>query len=570
MVKEKDKLPKKSRGVKQQAIFELLSLLVIILFINIISSFLFTRFDFTREKRFTLSKATRDMLSELPDQVVVKVYLEGEFPAGFKRLRNSTKEILDEFSAWSGGKLQYDFIDPTKEPDEKIKNELYQQLVKYGLTPIDLNAKTEQGTTQQVVFPGAIVNYREGQEAVQLLQGSSVQSPETVLNNSAQALEYKFAGAIKKLILVRKPMIAFTVGHGELDSNQVKDVTKTLNESYEVRRINISRSLPEDLFRFQTLIIAKPTQAFDERDKFKLDQYLMNSGKLFFLIDQLSAEMDSMIAGEGLALGNELNLDDLLFNYGARINYDLVQDLNCLPIPIITGQQDGKPTQQLLPWLYFPLFIPEAKHPIVNNLDGIRSEFANSIDSVGVVGVNKTVLLTTSPFSKLLKAPVRINLSLMGIEPKPDQFNKEKVPIAMLLEGTFQSVFKNRLTENALKTIKVQNESKPGAKVLLVSDGDIIRNQINRDSIIYPLGYDRYTRQTFGNKNFVLNAVDYLTDGTGLINVRSKELKLRLLNKAKVKKDRTKWQIINLAVPVLLIIVFGIVQNRIRKAKYAK
>ena len=570
MVKTKEKLPKKSKGVKQQAILELVSLLIIILFVNIISSFLFTRIDFTKEKRFTLSKATRDMLADLPDQVIIKVYLEGEFPAGFKRLRNSTKEILDEFSAWSGGKLQYDFIDPTKEPDEKIREELYQQLVKYGLTPIDLNSKTEKGTSQQIVFPGAMVNYREGQEAVQLLQSSIGQSPDAVLNNSAQALEYKFAGAIKKLVLVRKPLIAFIVGHNELDSNQVKDITKTLKESYEVRRIDLTRSVPENLFRFETLIIAKPTLYFEEKDKYKLDQYVMRGGKIMFLIDQMNAEMDSMIAGEGLAMGNDLNLDDLFFNYGARINYDLIQDLNCLPIPIVTGQQDGKPQQQLMPWLYFGLFTPEAKHPIVNNLEGIRSEFASSIDSVGVAGVNKTVILTSSPFVKLIKAPARINLSLIGIEPKPDQFNKSKVPIAILLEGTFQSIFQNRLTDESQKELKFVKESKPGAKVLIISDGDIIKNQMGREGSIYPLGYDRFTRQTFGNKNFMLNAIDYLTDGTGLINVRSKELKLRLLNKAKVKSESTKWQIINLVLPVLLILIFGIVQSRIRKAKYAK
>lgn len=558
------------RTLRQQAIFECLVFLAIIVFVNIISAFLFTRIDFTKEKRFSLSEASKEMAAGLNDVVLFKIYLEGDFPSGFKRLRNSTKELLDEFRAYSGGKIQYEFINPSADPNPKVKNDIYKQLVEQGLEPMNLQVKEEDGSTQKIIFPGALVVYRGKQVPLRLFQNQAGIAPEAVLNNSIQNLEYGIAGALRQVTAIQKPMLAFIYGHGELDTLRVGDVMADLRQSYELRLINLPRSIPEDLTRFRTLVIAKPQTPFDEKDKFKLDQYLMNGGRILWLIDELNAEMDSMFEGNTLAFSKELNLDDQFFTYGFRVNQDLIQDLNCLPIPIITGRIDGKPQQQLLPWLYYPLFVPNSNHPIMNNLDGISSEFANTIDTFKDSQVKKTVLLHSSTYTKVLNGPVRISLSMLGIEPKPEQFNKPKKPVAVLLEGNFKSVFTNRLTASALQTIKFVDKSVKPSKMIVISDGDIIKNYVTqKDSMIYPLGYDRFTNQTFANKKFILNAIDYLTDDSGLITVRSKELKLRLLDKAKVKAERLQWQILNMVLPTLLVILFGFIYSRLRKKKYA-
>lgn len=557
------------RTLKQQAIFEFLVLIAIIVFINIIASFLFYRFDFTKEKRYSLSSTSKELAGKLNDVVLFRIYLEGDFPAGFKRLRNSTKELLDEFRAYSGGNIQYEFINPSADPNPKVRNDIYQQLVNQGLEPTNLQVQADDGSSSKIIFPGALVSYGAQQVPLSLLQNQVGVGPEEALNNSIQNLEYGIACAIRKVTLSTKPQIAFVFGHGELDTLQLADVIADFRQNYELRLINLPRSIPEDLTRFKTLIVAKPTKAWDEKDKFKMDQYLLNGGHILWLIDNLTVDMDSMYEGNTLAYSPELNLDDQLFTYGVRVNNDLVQDMNCVPIPIITGRVEGKPQQQLLPWLYYPLIVPTANNPIVNNLDGIRGEFMNTIDTFPKEGLTKKVLLSTSTYTKVLNGPVRVSLSVMGVQPQPEQFNKPHRPVAVLVEGNFQSVFANRLTPSALEVIKFTDKSTKPGKMIVVSDGDIIKNYVvKRDSTFYPLGYDRFTNQTFANKKFIQNAVDYLTDDSGLISVRSKELKLRLLDKAKVKKEKFKWQLINTILPILLVATGGLIYTRIRKRKY--
>lgn len=556
------------KSLKKQAWFELGVIITLIILLNVIASFLFTRIDFTKEKRYTLVDASKELVKNLDDVVYVKVYLEGEFPAGFKRLRNSTRELLDEFRAYAGDMIQYEFINPSADPDPKVRNDIYRQLYTLGLQPTNLQVQSDEGATQKIIFPGALISYRNKQIPVQLLQSQAGLPPDEVLNNSVQALQYELANAIRKVQLDDKPKLGFIEGHGELDTLQLGDIRASLKESFDLMRIDLPHCVPEQLNDFKLLIVAKPTSTFDEKDKFKLDQYIMNGGRIIWLLDNVMADMDSMIDGNMLSTNRTLNLDDQLFKYGARVNYDLVQDLNCLPIPIITGKVDGKPQQQLLPWLYYPLFIPESDHPIVNNLDGIRSEFAGTIDTIKVDGIKKTPLIVTSAYTKVLNSPVRISLNLLGMEPDPRQFNKKNLTVALLLEGSFTSVFKNRLDPNTLRNVKFKEEGVP-TKMIIISDGDIIKNYVApKDTLIYPLGYDRFTNQTFANKVFIQNAIDYLTDDSGLITVRSRDVKLRMLDKTRVKAGKLKFQLINTLVPVGLILLFGVVYSRIRKRRY--
>ena len=558
------------RTIKQQAIIEFMIFIALVLVINVISSFLFTRIDFTKEKRFSLSDASKNIAADLKDVVLFKIYLEGDFPSGFKRLRNATKELLDEFRAYSNGNIQYEFINPSADPNPKVRNDIYQQLSSQGLEPTNLQVQAEDGSTQKIIFPGALANYQGKQVALQLLQNQVGISPEAVLNNSVQNLEYGIANAIRKVTTKEKPAIAFIYGHGEIDTLHIGDILADFRQTYDVRLIDLVRSIPEDLTMFKAVIVADPQTAWDEKGKFKMDQYLMNGGRILWVMDEMNAEMDSMYEGNTLAFAKDLNLDDQLFTYGVRINQDLVQDLNCLPIPIITGRIDGKPQQQLLPWLYYPLLIPSSNNPIVHNLDGIACQFASTIDTFKSEGTTKTVLLHTSAYTKVLNGPVRVSLSIMGIQPNPEQFNKPKKPIAVLVEGNFKSVFTNRLTPTMLKSIKFTDKSLKPSKMIVVSDGNIIENYVaKKDTLIYPLGYDRFTNQTFANKKFIQNAVDYLTDDSGLITVRSKELKLRLLDKAKVKAEKLQWQLINMVVPIVSVIIFGLIYYRLRKRKYA-
>jgi ABC-2 type transport system permease protein len=562
-----------NKNLKRQNIIQLGLALAIIVLVNVISSFVFTRFDLTSEKRFTLSETTKDFLGRLDDIVYVKVYLEGEFPAGFKRLRNSTKEMLDEFRAYSNGNIEYEFIDPSASTEPQERNRLYQQLAEKGLQPTNLEETGKGEASQKIIFPGAILTYRAQEYPLQLLKSQIGVSPEEMLNNSVQALEFNLANTIRKLIIQKKPRIGFVQGHGELGKMEVADMARSLSEYYDVDSVVIGGRL-KSLDAYKAVIIAKPASAFHEKDKFILDQFIMKGGKVLWLIDRMYASMDSLRNNDGnaLAFANELNLDDQLFRYGVRINPDLIQDLHAAPILLTTGYIGNQPQQKVLPWFYFPLLVPTSRHPVVNNLNAIKCEFVSSLDTLAVKGIKKTVLLSTSELSKVLYSPVRINLGMLRIQPDPRQYNRKQLPVAVLLEGTFSSVFTNRIppviAEN--KDIDFRESSVP-TKMLVVSDGDIIRNEVSKTGgAVYPLGYDRITRQVYGNKSFLLNSVDYMCDESGLLAVRSKELKLRLLNRPRVDAEKYRWQLINTALPILLMIGFGVARNYSRKRKFAK
>lgn len=561
--------------------------LIVIAAINIISSRIFTRFDLTTEKRYTLSPATTSLLKNLDDIVYFKVYLEGDFPAGFKRLRRATKELLDEFRAHNKN-IQYEFINPSESEDVEERNATYQLLMEQGLNPTNLQVKTKAGMDQQVIFPGAIATYRNRELPIELLNAQMNVPPEAVLNNSIQNLEFKFADVINKLAKKVKPKVAFIEGHGELSLDETYDITLALQEDYIVERFKIdesinalvNRSLKDTsaesyqiLPKYNAIIIAKPDSAFSAKDKFIIDQYIMYGGKVLWLIDPVLTSMDSIQNAEStVAIANELELNDQLFTYGIKLHDDLLMDLNAMPIPIRTGQMGNQPQIDFFPWYYFPVVTPISNHPIVRNLNAIKTQFVSSLDTARVKNVKKTVLLKTSPYTRTIGVPAMISLSLIRQQTDESLYQGPQQPIAILLEGVFESHFKNRVPPSLIEAKEIGfKDLSDKTSMIVVSDGDIIKNQFHiPNGYPLPLGYDQFTRETFGNKEFILNALNYLTDGPGLISIRSRELKLRLLDKTKINNSRLVWQLFNVLGPVLLMLLIGVILIWLRKRKYAR
>ncbi len=566
---------------------QLLIVISILIIVSIISSNVFIRIDLTSEKRYTLSESTQELLKNVDDIVYFRVFLDGEFPAGFKRLKRETKELLDEFRAYNRN-IEYEFINPSSSENAQERNDTYQLLMEQGLNPTNLQVKTKGGLDQQVIFPGALVSYKNNEMPVELLDAQLNVPPEAALNNSIQNLEFKFTSLISQLIKSVVPRIAFIEGHGELDDQETYDITIALRDSYIVDRITIdgqinslvNRSLidsatQEYIIRpaYAAIIIANPDSAFSQKDKFIIDQYIMYGGKVLWLIDPVIASMDSIQSQENtVSVEKTLDLQNQLFNYGARINKNLVLDLNALPIPIRTGQIGGQAQIDFFPWYYFPVIIPTSKHPIVKNLNAIKTHFVSSIDTTSVKNVKKTILLSTSQYSKTEAVPVMISLRMLTEEPDVMQYSGPPLDIAVLLEGEFQSDFRNRLPQAIItdKEIGFKEKSVP-TSMIVVSDGDIIKNQFHiPQGYPLPLGFDQFTRETFGNKEFILNAMNYLTDGPGLISLRSRELKLRLLDKTKISSNRTFWQLVNLLVPVIIVVLTGLLIVWLRKRKYSR
>jgi len=561
------------RGVRNQNISQLFMGLAIVICINIIVSFIVVRIDLTSEKKYTLSATTKKLLSKLDDIVYFKIYLDGDFPAGFKRLRNETVEMLNQFNAYSDN-IQFKLINPSAGTDKKQIKALYQELYTKGLEPTNIKVKNADGSTQQIIFPGAIVSYKEKELPLQLLNSQIGKAAEEVLNSSIQALEYNIASVIKKLIVTSKPKIAFLKGQGELDSYKTGDIATTLSEYYSVSRVWIHNKL-KALKDYKAIIIAKPDSAFDEKDKFIIDQYIMKGGKVLWLIDPVFASMDSLTTSDNtMGIAQRLGLEDQLFKYGVRINYDLIEDLNAMPIPVKTGNLGSQSQINYMPWYFFPVVMPTIKDPIVNNLNAIKFEFVSSLDTVGSKLIRKKILLTTSKYSRVLPTPVTISLDIMRKDPDERLFNKSEVPVAVLLEGKFTSLYRNRINDTIAHDKEIDfKDSSVATRMIVVSDGDVIKNDVQTsggNKYPMPLGYDRYTKETFGNKDFILNCIDYLCDDSGLMEVRSRELKLRLLDKKITAKSRVRIQFVNTGLPILLVLCFAVIQGIIRKRKYTR
>ena len=563
----------KRRRIRNQHIIELVVTLVIIILLNFIGSSFYYRFDLTSEKRYTLSPATKEILDSLDDIAYIKVYLDGELPAGFLRMKTAIKELLDEFRWYNQANIRYDFIDPLEDQDPGIRRNIIAQLYKAGLQPTNIQVKQKDGSTmQKIIFPGAIISYSGVDVAVNLLKNNPGVNAEINLNNSIQSLEYEFISMLRNLNSKQVEKVAFIEGHGELNELQTGDITKSLANFYQVDRGKIGGRYG-CLNNYKAVIIAKPMQRFSESDKFVIDQYIMNGGKVLWFLDVVRVSLDSLLDGSTYAFYSPVNIDDQLFRYGVRINPDLVKDIQCHVIPVNKGLAGGSPQWSLSPWFYFPVISPSDKYPVTKSLNMIKLEFASSIDTVGEPGkIIKEVLLATSPYTKLVQLPELVSLSESDIAPKELEFNSSSVPVGVILEGSFESVFKNRSIPEGVSGGPPQiKTSGDRTSMLVVSDGDIIKNEVLPTAdgpAIEPLGFDRYTSQVFGNSDFILNAVNYMTDETGLITLRGRELKLRLLDREKVRDERLKWELINLVLPSIIIILAGLVINIYRKKAY--
>jgi ABC-2 type transport system permease protein len=580
-------MKKKQKKIKRNNLAQLGFGLAIILLINIASYYLFTRFDLTTEKRYTLSKSTKEYLKKVDDVIYFKVYLDGDFPAEYKRLRIETQEMLDEFRAYNNN-IQYKFINPFEGADnEKIKN-TQKQLKQKGLRPAYIPIIKAGEKSQIVIFPGAIVSYKNKELPLQLLVNQINTEKEQVINNSIQNLEYNLVNVIRKLLVRTKTSVVFLDGQGELNNYRVGDIMNSLQDYYNVDKVKIDGKISSLMVRidskekpllnkYQVMVIAKPDSAFLEKDKYFIDQFIMHGGRVLWCVDPVFASMDSLqkAPGETIGFPRDLNLDDMFFKYGVRVNTNLILDINAVPIPKLVGQSGDHPQWELFPWFYFPMIIPESNNPIVKNLNAIKMEFASSIDTVGGKGIKKTILLTTSNYSRAVNTPTRISLDLMYKKVDERMYNMPYLPVAVLLEGSFQSVFQNRVPRSIIndrESFDYKESSQPG-KMIIVSDGDVIKNQLDKNSgNPLPLGYDQYTQQIFGNKDFILNCIDYLSDDSGLLSIRSRELKIRMLDNKKFKDAGFKFsvQLINTVLPILLILIYGLIQLIIRKYHFTR
>ncbi len=562
--------------------------LLLVIIVNILLSWVDFRIDLTEDKKHSISKETKQILTDLEDVVFIKIYLAGDFPTEFKHLQSELLNLLTSFKSIAGDNFDYEVIDPNNTNNETEKIDLFKQLVKDGLTPTDIEIRSTSSKSSQIIFPGALIYYKDKQQAVNFLKNSVTKQAGENINASVENLEYEFIAAIHHLAKNNIEKIAFLEGNGELTDKEVYDLTESvlqdndkLSYHYTVERFNIKEfeidsSKMEadiskqilDLSNFKALIIAKPTIAFNMLEKFIIDQYIMNGGKILWLIDGVNATMDSLQkANSFIALKNDLNLDDQLFKYGVRINPNLIEDLRSTQIPIVTGYSNNMPQQSYFPWPYYPLLFSEINHPISKGLDAIKCDFASSIDTIQNT-IKKTILLTSSKQSRINPTPAKISLGILQNPPPIESFNKSQLPIAVLLEGEFESVFKNRILPKE-QSIDFKDKSKP-TQMIVVADGDVARNSVSNNGDIYPLGYDRFINYTYpGNKKFVMNAIHYLCDDVGLTQLKSKEIKLRLLDKEKIASNMFLIQFINIVFPLLLLLIATLLFLNFKKRKYA-
>jgi gliding-associated putative ABC transporter substrate-binding component GldG len=546
----------------------LLTIIGIIVVLNFAGNFFFKRFDLTADKRYTLSETSLNIIKEVKEPLYVDVFLEGNFPGEFKKLQTETQQLLEEFKAYNPN-IIFQFVNPLEKEEERDK--IMQQFYDRGLTPLNVTMDDKGKQTQEVVFPWAVVTYGNKSTKVPLLKNMMGASTAEKVVSSVQHLEYAFANAFNTVSKTREKKVAIIKGNGELHELQIADFLKSVRENYYIGPFTLD-SVAKDpnntlkaLKKYDLAIIAKPTEAFTDSEKEVLDQFIINGGKTLWLVDQVNMEMDSLMGtGENLAYPRDLNLNDMFFKYGIRIKPDLVKDVMATPISLATGQQGSATQYTKFPWLYSPMVYPTENKdkskisPIVSNLDGIKFEFASPIE-VLKNDIKKTVLLQSSPYSKAVGTPITVNLNM--VEERPDQkefTGKGSIPVAVLMEGKFHSVYQNRVLpfkENSFTPIGKEN------KMIVISDGNYQPLE---------LGFDKWTNKMYANKEFMMNCVNYLLDDNGLINIRSKEVDLPILDKERVHDEYTFSQIITIGVPIAILLVFGLVFTFLRKRKYSK
>jgi len=556
----------------QQNIKAVSLLVVVILALNLLATQTFKRIDLTQNKRYTLSNPTKEIVEDIEKPILISVFLKGDFPSHFRRLENETRYILEEFSAYNR-KVKFEFFDPLEE-NKGDPEEIGQRFFQSGMPPQRLNVKKSGKSSESLIFPWAIATYGDKNVQIPLLKMNPEDSEEDLVNNSVQNLEYAFANAFKQLTTEKSKKVAILKGNGELEDLQIGSFLKEIGTYYHTApftldsvKTNPQKTLKQ-LQEYDLLVEAKPTKAFSEEKKFVLDQYLMNGGKTLWLTETVAADKDSLFttsAHNMLAFPQDLNLTDFFFKYGVRLMPSLINDLHSDHIILATGQ--GKQTQfQTYPWYYSPLVISESEHPIVHNISPVRFDFANPIDTLKN-NLQKTVLLKSSIATKVEGTPKEIRLnSVIGKKPDFDTYHHGPQNLAVLIEGEFTSAFQGRVKPFELATVK---DKSPDTKMIVISDGDVIKNEIEKGEPT-SLEYDPKTGKTYGNKEFLLNAVNYLLDDSGLLNIRSKKVDLAFLDADKIAKEKSFWQIINIVFTLLILIVFVIIFNFYRKRKYQK
>ena len=536
--------------------------------LNILANHFFFRLDLTEEKRFTINNATKNLLKNLDDEVYVKVYLTGKgIPAGFKRLENAVRETLDEFQIYGGTKIKYAFIDLNSEyKDEKTRNEKIVQLAQKGIPPTNAMANEDGKKTQSLIIPGAVITYKDKEIATLLLKGNKLSSPQEILNQSYEGVEYQLASAIKNVTATQKKKIGFFVNYSKLPAVNQLDLIGALKKNYELYPVDLRQSPTLD--GLDAVLVMKPDQVFNDDDKYKIDQFIINGGKALFFID--AVKVDSVAREGSLAQVQSVGLEDLLFKYGVRLNSNLVKDAQmCATIPLDVGNFGNKANIQLVPWQYYPLINTFGKSPIVKNLDAIYTKYVGSLDTVKANGISKIPLLMTSRYTQILKAPAVMSYNFANKKLDANEYKAGVQMIGVLLEGKFESLFTNRILPSDSRSANFKSEGK-SSKIIVCSDGDIPVNDFDKtQNTPLPLGFDKYSGNTFANKDFVLNAIDYLLDDNGVITARSKEVILRPLDKVALQDEREYWQMINLVVPIVVLILAGLLKGYWRKRRYA-
>ncbi|NMH23959.1 gliding motility-associated ABC transporter substrate-binding protein GldG [Flavobacterium solisilvae] len=550
---------------------KIIVILAVLVGINIAGHFIFKRFDLTADKRYTLSETSLQIVDEITEPVYIDVFLEGNFPGEFKKLQTETQQLLEEFKAENPNVI-FQFVNPLDE--EANRDETIQSFLERGLTPVNVTVNEKGQQTQEVVFPWAIATCGDKSIKVPLLKNMMGASTAEKVISSVQHLEYAFANAINSVSKEKQKRVAVIKGNGELEDKYIADFIKSVRDNYYIGTFtldSVAKSPNESLKylkKYDLAVIAKPTEVFTDAEKQVLDQFIINGGKTLWLMDHVSMEMDSLMqTGENLAFPRDLNLNDMFFKYGIRIRPDLIKDLMNAPIALATGQQGSATQYSQFPWFFSPAVYSESTNPIVSNLDVIKFEFANPIEPLKN-DINKTVLLTSSKYSKLIGTPSEINLNMVEERPEQKEFaGGGNYPVAVLLEGIFHSAFENRVlafNDNTFKPVGKDN------KMIVISDGDVIKNQLDKNFQPLELGYDKWTNNLYANKEFLMNCVNYLLDDNGLINIRSKEVNLPMLDKEKVVENYTTAQIITVGLPLVVLLLFGLVFTFLRKRKYSK
>lgn len=526
------------------------------------------RWDMTEEKRYSMNDATISMLQNLEEPVYVEVYLAGDINAEFSRLQTAIKQTLEQFKTYAYGNLQYSFINPDEATSANARNEFYRYLVDKGIQPTTVFDSEEGRKSQKLIFPGAEISYGGRSMSVILLNGNNAAGASQAITQSIENLEYELASTIKSLASPDRKSVALFQGKG----SPTGDVLKGLNDAVSTKYDLIPVQNTERLSNFDAVIFVKPTEDFNNSELYDIDQFIMNGGKSLFFIDGLMMDVDSIKDYGALALPVETGLDNLLYNYGVRVNKDVLQDVNSGNFPIVTGNLGKDPQIQLLPWPYYIILNKYANHPIVRNMNAVYGKFVSSIDTVTANGIKKTPLIFTSDYTRKLNGPVHISFENLREDIKPENFNLQNVPVTYLLEGKFTSAYQNRLPPEGKVAANRKNKSLENS-IIVASDGDLLLSEIDRKrNQPFPLGVDPYANHpsNFANDQLIVNMLNYLLDEDGLIISRNKELKIRPLDKVKVAEDKVWLQLVNVALPILLIVLFGILRFYWRKRKYAK